>query len=212
MIDSAPQEVPPLFPRFLAGGPEQLRLAPASVAIMVGCGALLQVASSGILGRQTQDGWPVLSESAAATIAGALLTAALATRWLGRPLGLAAGLLQLSCLYTLGLPAEPNALGSFVTVLAMAAMAIFARANVPGRLPVDAGLRMQVFFYGCAAGLLLLSGGWVALAGVLLACLIYLLLNQDGPHFASWLIRWDWAWRRYWRRAPSGYGTRPRHR
>ena len=183
MLDSAPHETPPLFPRFLAGGPQELRLAPASVALLIGCGVVLQVASSRFWGWQTPDGWLVRSELAVAIIVGALLTALLATRWLGKPLGLAAGLLQLTCLYALGWPTELKPVESLVTVLVTAAMTLFARANIPGRLPVDTRLRMPVLFYGCAAGPLLLCRGWGELAGILLACLIHLLLNQDGRAF-----------------------------
>jgi hypothetical protein len=107
----------------------------------------------------------------------------LATRWLGRPLGLAAGLLQLTSLFAFGFSAEPKLVGAIITLLITAAMGIFARATVPGRLPVDARLRMQGLFYGCAAGLLFVRRGWGELACILLACLIYLPLNQDGRGF-----------------------------
>ena len=95
-----------------------------------------------------QDGWLIWSESAAATICGALLTAMLATRWLGRRRGLAAGLMQLTCLYTLGLSQTPKIVGSLITLLFTAAMVIFARANIFGRLPEDARPRMHLLFYG----------------------------------------------------------------
>ncbi len=182
MIDSASQETPPLFPRFLAGGPAQLRLGPASVAVLLGGGAAAQ-AATGILGRQPQGGWLIWGESAEGTILGALLTAMLAARWLGRPVGLAAGLLQLTCLYCLGLVAPLGPLDSLVTVLVAAALGIFALANVPGRLAVDERLRMPVIFYAAAAGLLCLGHGVGLFAEVLLPCLVYVLLNQDGRAF-----------------------------
>ncbi len=183
MSDSASDETPPIFPRFLAGGPEQLRLGPASAALLIGYGGLVQAASSGFFGWSAQDGWLTQIGATAAAIGGALLIAMLATRWLGRPLGLAAGLLQLTSVYAFGFSAEPRLVGSFVTLLVTAAMGIFARANVPGRLAVDSRLRMQGLFYGCAAGLLLVRRGWGELACILLACLIYVPLNQDGRGF-----------------------------
>ena len=171
MTDSAPEEVPPIFPRFLAGGPEPLRLGPASAALLVAVGALVHFLNGGC---PIRDGWPVLSGSATATIVAALLTAMLAARWLGKLLGLAAGLLQLTCLYAVGLPGEPRLVQSWLTLLVMAAMGIFARANVPGRLPEDTRRRMPVFFYSCATMLLLVCRGWGEFAGVLLACVSYL--------------------------------------
>ena len=151
---------PPVFPQFLAGGPEQLRLGPASAALLIGCGALVQAVSGWIFGEVAQDGWLIWSESAAATICGALLTAMLATRWLGRRRGLAAGLMQLTCLYTLGLSQTPKIVGSLITLLFTAAMVIFARANIFGRLPEDARPRMHLLFYGSRAGFC-----WCAAAG-----------------------------------------------
>ena len=181
MIDSAPQGSPPLFPQFLTGGPQQFRLAPASAALLIGCAVLTQ-GGIAILHPQSQGAWLIRGEAATATTLGALLTAMLAARWLGRSVGVAVGLLQVTCLYSLGLADQPRPFDSFVTVLVTAAMGLFARANVPGRLAVDGRRRIQVFFC-IAAALLFVSRAFGEFAGVLLICLTYVLLNQDGRAF-----------------------------
>jgi hypothetical protein len=180
MADRAPHDPRPTLPRFLTGGPEVLRLSPASVALLGGYGLALQAAIHGILGSDAQNQWPVECGLALMIVIGALLTAGVAARWLGGPLATAAGLLQLTGLYALGLPVELPPAGPMLTVLVTGAMGLFAVANVPGRLRFSARLPPSVLFYCCSAGPLLLRCDWAETAGVLLACLAYLLINQDG--------------------------------
>lgn len=186
MRDAKSEDPPPTFPQLLAGDPEQLRLSPASIAWLIGCGAAIEITIH-FLTPHTQ-GWLAESPWPVAAVAIVVLTAAVAARWLGRFVGTVAGLLQLTSLYALGFFPKSLSFDPLIAGLSTVAMVAFAAANVPGRLPSDVHRRtMSLLFYGGAAPLLLL-GCWSEFESILLACLSYLLLNQDGRAF-RFLIR-----------------------
>lgn len=184
MSDASHQPVPD-FPRMLAGGPETLRLSSPGAWLLVLVVAAVQIATHLTTASATNP----LDQltTAAALLIGALLTAALAAHWLGEPLGVAAGVFQLSGFWAIRAFSD-SALGEpLVTAAATAMVGLFAVANVPGRRPSNERFGVRSLFYICSAALLCLGGlgPWLAL---LLASLAYLLWNQDGRAF-RFLVR-----------------------
>jgi len=168
---------PPDFPRMLAGGPERLRLSRTAVAWIVGVGLAVQAAA---ITSFAADRWPLHLAGAAATLVYALLTAVVTARWLAGPMGLVAGLLQLTGLQAFYSHAWPSALAApMIGALAAAALGLFARVNVPSRLGSDEQTRTKWFFHICGAALVFFGGfgPWSCVAAV---CLTYVLWNQDG--------------------------------
>ena len=126
--------------------------------------------------------WQLRALGMAGTVFAAILTAAIAARWLGNRLALAAGIIQPTGLHVLGLPLYALWSDPWIGLLTAVVMAAFGWGNVPGRLPpVNRSILSVTFSFG--AGLLLIFCGWAAPAGILLACLVYVLLNQDRRAF-----------------------------
>jgi hypothetical protein len=185
MIARTRHDSTPAFPRFLAGGPDQLRLSQSSLTLLLGCAvavtALLEAAGLGHVGA-----WPVRLLGAGGDVVAAVMTAAIAARWLGNRLAVAAGVIQLTALWVLGLPLAALWSDHWIVALTAVVMAAFAWANVSGRLPLAGNVPCAAAFY-LGAGSMLIFCGWGELAAILFACLVYLLLNQDGRafHFVS---------------------------
>jgi 4-amino-4-deoxy-L-arabinose transferase-like glycosyltransferase len=169
--------VSPIYRQFLAGGPEQFRLPPGSAAWLLGGGVVLLAVQLVIAAAAGSADWATpLCRAATATLT-ALLTAALASRWLGRRVGGLAGLIYLSSLHVIASPwlhAADLPLSAAVTV----AIGAFALANVPGRLPPLDLRRTRLAFYA-AAGIATLLAGAIGPALIFSACLAYLLSVQD---------------------------------
>lgn len=115
---------------------------------------------------------PALVDMLGAWLA-AWATAALAARWLGGGLGLAAGLAM-----SLGAGGLLGLLDPWICASAAAAIGLFARARVPGRLACDPRRIAR-------AGAFAILGIWLVARGpgepatVWLVCLAYLLVGQD---------------------------------
>ncbi|MEN6407667.1 MAG: hypothetical protein ABFC77_14500 [Thermoguttaceae bacterium] len=179
MVDATHQPVPD-FPRMLAGGPETLRLTWTGVWLLTFTGAAIQIATVFVAGTMADPMHQLAT--AAALLVGALLTAAIAARWLGEPLGITAGVFQLSGFWAIRAFSGACDSEPLVATLATAMLGLFAWANVPGRRPSNERFGVRSLFYVCGASLLCLGGlgPWIAL---LLASLAYLLWNQDGRAF-----------------------------
>ncbi len=181
MISSGPYDADPVMPRLLAGGPDSLRL-PRGAAIVLAALAVVVSFIEPAVGADPFGMWPFDLRTAAFAACAAIITAALAARWLGAAIGFAAGVVQLSTLYALGLSLGGGWVDWFLCLLATIAMGIFARANVCGRMPTLASSHVSTVFYAAVGLMLVQFGGWEA-AGILIACITYLLLNQDGRGF-----------------------------
>ncbi|NQU24658.1 MAG: hypothetical protein HQ567_25530 [Candidatus Nealsonbacteria bacterium] len=166
----------PVHWRFLAGGTETLRLTLSGAALLLGGGMVLAGVGSMVAALDGRANLPGCLASAAASTAVALLLAALAARWLGRRIGTLAGLALLTCFGGLAgriAPAEMLLCLSVTT-----AMAAFAVANVPGRLPLVDRPWPRLLFYAATGTSLLLAG----VAGPVLigaGCLSFALLCVD---------------------------------
>jgi hypothetical protein len=168
----------PVYRRFLAGGPETLRLSLPAAAVVV-IGGLIPV---GITGAASIFGgvpgsvswWP----SAVAATLTAWLLAALAARWLGSRLGALAGLVQLSTGHVL-LPRWGTGADMLFCAAVLAAMGTFALANVPGRLPLVEHRWTRWGFYA-ATGLSFVWAGPIGPALIVTGCLLFLILCADG--------------------------------
>lgn len=177
-------DAPPVYRRFLAGGPEMLCLSPPGMGLIIALGVLSAVASMALAGfRQPGLG---LSTGCAATIA-ALATAAIAARWLGGRAGVFSG-----CLYLLSgriLLGTGSTSSHWFAAMAVAAVGAVALGNVAGRLPTVCGRWPAVVFYGLVAAIFCFIGPMAA-GGVVLTCVVFAVVGQSGRglrFFADWL-------------------------
>jgi len=173
-VSVAPSDSPPAFRRFLAGGPEALRLSPRA-AVLVAVVGLVLIVSGGLLSTYAVAApkWQTL----AAAIPAALLTAVLAARWLGSRFGAAAGMAQLTTLGVL----QPGGCGPqpmLACAAFSAAAGAFSLANVPGRMPTVDGRRMGRAFYAAAVLTLFLAGPG-AVAFLFAGCLAFSIISVD---------------------------------
>ena len=171
----------PAYWRLLAGGPGALRLSPVALAAMAGCGMCLLGISAVVLRADGLGAGAILGPAAVGSIviaAGtAVLVSALSARWLGARLGVLAGVVQFTSLYVLraGHCAPGELLFGAATV---AALGVFAVANVPGRLPIIER-RWTRCVFAAAAGVSFMVGGPAGPAVVLAGCLSYLAISGD---------------------------------
>ncbi len=164
--------------RFLAGGPDGLRLSLSSAAVVVGGGAAWLLIASAVLVFGDMAPSPVRWPSVLAAILAALLIAALVARWLGNRLGVLVGLVQLTSMYALGSVHRGPAEMLFCAAVT-AAMGLFALGNVPGRLPLVDRRATRWAFYAAVGGTLLLAGP-IGPAFVLAGCVPFLILCADS--------------------------------
>jgi 4-amino-4-deoxy-L-arabinose transferase-like glycosyltransferase len=115
--------------------------------------------------------------SVLAAIFTALITAGLATRWFGRHIGVAAGLMLLTSYFVLQL-ARLAECDMLLTAVVCGAMACFAVANVDSpRGRVEANWPKWLF-YGCAS-LAYLIKGFIGPLFIFAGCGLYALLQRD---------------------------------
>ncbi len=176
-----PPDMQTVLPRLLAGGPENLRLSRGAALTL----AAVSVTAS-IVQQTVGDSSLGLSPPGLVAACAAMITAGLAARWLGTPIGLAAGVAELAALHIFRLPLGGR-IDGLLCLLAALAMGAFALANVCGGRPTSTLRSLPGAFYA-AVGLTLLYFGWREAAALLIACCAYLVLNQDGRAF-HFLIR-----------------------
>jgi hypothetical protein len=116
-----------------------------------------------------------------------LVLAALSARWLGSRVGLFAGLVHVSSLYTL-MPDRQSCVGSLASLAASVAIGAFASAQVPGRLPTD-DRPVGFGIFCCAAAAAVFIEGLAGPACLLAVCLGYLALFQDGSGLRFFTVR-----------------------
>lgn len=174
-----------MYRLYLAGGPDSLRLPRASAFLVV---TVALAAQFSVLPAHTQrTDW--LSMPLAA--AGALGVALFATRWLGSRRGLLAGIVTASSLWAFGCPG-PAGSDRLAAVVAWAALAAFAAANVPGRLAFD-GRRRTVAAFWIALAATSATSGNVGACYVLMTLGLYLLALQDRKGLRFLLNPWGLA-------------------
>ena len=177
-------DAPPVYRRFLAGGPEMLRLSTPGMWLIIGLGMLTTMAS--IVFTDFRQPGLGLSSGCAATIA-ALATAAVAARWLGGRVGVFSG-----CLYLLSgriLLGTASTSDHWFAAMATAAVGAVALGNVAGRLPTVCGRWPAVVFYGLVAAIFIFIGPMAA-GGVVLTCVVFAVVGQNGRglrFFVDWL-------------------------
>ena len=164
---------PPIYRRFLAGGPERLRLSLPAAVVVGGVGVMLWSVASVLPVVNA----PSATAAVAATLA-AVLVAALTARWLGSRLGVLAGVLQLSSALLL-LPVRWGVAEMLFCSALVAAMGAFALGNVPGRLPLIDRRWTRCTFYA-AAGVSFVLAGPVGPAFILAGCLLFLVVSSDA--------------------------------
>jgi hypothetical protein len=171
----------PIYWRFLLGGTQQLRLSRAAVTLLVIAGALL-IPLGGLVTKLGGFDATLLCRRPLPLLI-ALPLAALMARWLGGRLAMLAGLVYLSSMPSLALAVPPAAAQSPIETpfcLAMlAAMALFALANVPGRLPLVAHVWTPGAFYS-AVGVSLWLGGPAGPLLILATCVLYVTVSLDS--------------------------------
>ncbi len=159
---------PPVQRRFLAGGPDVLRLSVSAAVAIIGVAALvLPIAAA------TFD-WLSVSAGAAA----ALATASLSSRWLGGRLGLAAGIVQLTGLGVLTSVGRGAAEMLFCAAVTLT-MSAFAVGNVPGRLATADRRSTRLAFYACL-GLTFVLAGAAGPVLVLAGCVLFVVTCGDS--------------------------------
>jgi len=166
---------PPIFRRFLSGGPDRLRLSAAGAGGVLGAGITLAAVrkATGAFGLADVP----LGGLLAATLA-ALLLAALTARWLGNRLGTLAGLAYLSTAQVL-LADAAAAPGLLLAATVTAAMGAFALANVAGRMPLRSDRWLHWAFYA-AAGTSFVLAGPLGLVFILPGCVLFLITSSDA--------------------------------
>lgn len=177
-------DAPPVYRRFLAGGPEMLRLSTLGMGLIIALGVLITVALMAFT-EFRQPGLS-LSSGAAATIA-AVATAAVAARWLGSRVGVfSGGIYLLSGRILLGTGATSE---HWFAAMATAAVVVFAVGNVAGRLPPVCGRPPAMVFYGLVVAIFCFYGPMAA-AAVVLTCGVFAIVGQNGRglrFFVDWL-------------------------
>ena len=164
---------PPIYRHLLSGAPDAFRPSLRATLLLTGCGAvLLSMAGFG------RGDWVTRLPSALATLATALLIAALATRWLGRRIGWLSGLVYLTSAGTL-VPSQSAGTDALLGLSVTAAMGAFGLGNAAGGFPLRDEPWVARAFYAAAGVSFLLAGPAGALF-ILAACLLFLCLGEDS--------------------------------
>ena len=156
----------PVYRYFLFGGVERFRLSAGMV-----CG-LAALAGAGVpLAAHLRDQTAPNTLAAAAIII-STLTAALVARWLGRRAAMVAGAIVIAS-YSAGVY-DAGGSETLGVAAAVAAIVVFAFAELPSRVPATGREWLPAGFYLCLvlAGLLAGSGGLAVAAAVSLCALL----------------------------------------
>jgi hypothetical protein len=162
----------PIYRSYLAGGPEAFRLTPH------GAGVVLTLALAGHL---LAAGIPVTAAQAAdllLAIAGPLLVATVAARWLGSRRGLLTGV-ALAASHWCFQVSGSGPLDRLLDLSIWVGLAAFAVANIPGRLDVLDRPWTRCVFWAALAATCALTGG-VGPVYLLSILSLYLVASQDS--------------------------------
>jgi 4-amino-4-deoxy-L-arabinose transferase-like glycosyltransferase len=154
-----------------------LRLTLKATAGVLGGGLVLLGIRAATLAFGSQIAWAATLRTAAAAMLTAVLSAALAARWLGGRVGLLTGLIYLTTRHVI-MPTPAAAADMPLSAAVAAAMAAFALANVPGRLPLIDREATRWAFY-TAVGFSVVLSGAVGPLLIFAGCLALLLLTED---------------------------------
>lgn len=158
----------PVYRHFLIGGLDQLRLSARMVCGLWALATAVVPLGAGLRARTAPE---ILVATAAAAII-STVTAALVARWLGRRTALAAAAIVIAGL-AVGAGVSGDRFEPLGAAAAVAAIAVFAFAELPSRLPAAPRKWAPAGFYACAvlAGLFAGSGSFALIAMVCLGAL-----------------------------------------
>jgi hypothetical protein len=180
-------DFPPVYRNMLSGGPARLRLSRRHLGLLLAGGVTLAaILAIRCLVESGETAGLGLATAVGATLA-AVLTGAIAARWLGGGTATLAGLI-----YLVGVAMLPDVINSPFSAIALTAIGSFALAAVPGRLPVDARWGVGLTFY-VALGAAVAVAGPRGAGAILVTCVAVVLVSQNARVLRFFLHPWGVA-------------------
>lgn len=186
----ATQICSPVYPRFLAGGSDDLYLKPAQGLAIAAFGALM-LALACPESPAAEAGWHGWILAGLTSLATGVLLAGLAARWLGRRVGFLAGMVYVSSAGLMARTLLGDASDAFFALSMAVALGAFGLGNTAGRLPMRADRGVAWTFYA-AAGAAAWAAGPLGPVCILAAGLVALYLGEDpqGLRFFASPVGW----------------------
>jgi hypothetical protein len=180
-------DFPPVYRRMLSGGPARLRLSRLHFGLLLTSGvAIAAILAVRCLAGADETAGLSVATALAATLA-ALLTGAIAARWLGSGTATLAGMVYLG-----GAALLSDAINGPFSVTALTAIGSCALATVPGRLPVDSRWVVGLVFY-VALGTAVAIAGPGGASSILVTCVATVFVSQNMRALRFFLHPWGIA-------------------